>query len=239
MAQLEVYYAPAERIDPERGIALLPEDESHHLLRVRRGRRGDALVVIDGGGTAWDATLADADGREARVELGERHERWREPAAFVHLGLGTLKGDAFLEAVNGAVQAGVSEVTPLDCRHSVAGWRPKRHERARMTARTAAKQCGRGLVPPLRNVQRVREWGIQCAEYDVKLVLDPEGDPVPPLRAGQSAAIAVGPEGGFHPDELDRLRDAGFVPASLGRRRLRSETAAILAVGALVLPVEM
>ena len=238
MAQLEVYRIDPGEVDSARGEGLLTGDEAHHLLRGRRARPGDEIMVIDGNGTAWPATLLEADRSTARLTLGAPIDRWREPPIEVHLGLGLLKADRFGEAVNLAVQAGVGAITPLECKHSVGGWSANKQERTQRIALTAAKQCARGLVPPLHPPQPIAEWCIQQADCKHRFLLDPEGDPAPEIAPGERVALAIGPEGGFHEEEFTILREAGFRPLSLGVRRLRSETAAVVAVAMMTLPVE-
>jgi 16S rRNA (uracil1498-N3)-methyltransferase len=238
MAQLEVYYTPPDLIDLKAGRAVLAEDETHHLVRVRRTRPGDSIVLIDGVGTSWEAKVLSTDGKKSTLQLGEAREDWREPLVHISLGLGILKSNQFELAVNHCVQAGVGEITPLKTRYTVAKWAKYRHDRSRRIATTAAKQCGRGLIPPLREEQPLQPWCIQQAAKDVKLVLDPDGMPFPRLKEGQSVALAIGPEGGFSEEEVETCLDSGFEKVSLGQRRLRAEVAALTAVSLAALPVE-
>ncbi len=234
MAQVEVYRVDPGDVDESSGRAVLREAEAHHLLHVRRARRGEEVMLIDGHGTAWRASLLETDSRSALLALQNRHERWREPAVDVHLGLGTLKGDHFFAAVDLAVQAGVGGITPLDCRRSVARWSDRKTERANRVSLAAAKQCGRGLVPPVLPAQLPGEWGIQQGNRATRLLLSQEGEPMPTVGAGETVAIAIGPEGGFYGEEEAELLRAGFQPVTLGPRRLRSEAAAFAAITLLL-----
>lgn len=239
MAQLEVYIVDPASIDPARNTALLEGDEAHHLLRVRRARPGDEVMLIDGMGTAWPASFQQADSISAILNIGDPLPAWNEPGLTVHLGLGLLKADHVSDAINLAVQAGVASVTPLETRYSVAGWTDKKASRAERIARTAAKQCGRGLVPPLHPVQPLDKWCIEVREITHRILLDGDGGPLPEMNPGEQVALAIGPEGGFHNEELGMLEDAGFQRVRLGDRRLRSETAVAVGVSHLILTADL
>lgn len=195
-------------------------------------------MIIDGIGTAWQAKVLSSEPDVASVELGEMFEMWHEPPIRVSLGLGILKGNQFDTAVNLTVQAGVSDITPLETRYTVAKWAKYRQERCERIAQTAAKQCGRGLIPSLHEAQPLNSWCIQQSAKAVKLLLDPDGEVLPPLTPGQSVVLAVGPEGGFSDEEVDVLKAHEFLPVRLGQRRLRAETAAAVAVAHSILPLE-
>jgi RsmE family RNA methyltransferase len=81
-------------------------------------------------------------------------------------------------------------------------------------------------------------WCIQQAGAHHRLVLDPAGAPPPTVSPGDVVALAVGPEGGLTEKELEAFQAGGFTPVSLGRRRLRAETAALVSVSMLTLPLE-
>lgn len=238
MAQLEVYRIDPAAVDVARGEATLSGDEAHHLLRVRRGQPGERVMLIDGYGTAWSAQLVAAERASARLRLVSRHERWREPPVRVHLGIGLLKADRVLDAIDQCVQAGVAEITPFASERAVAGWRENRARRAERRALEAAKQCARGSVPPVHAPQPIADWCIQREAGARKLVADTDGDAFPDIAPGERVAVAVGPEGGFSEREIEFMFAHGFRRVSLGPRRCRSETAAVLAVAAITGRVE-
>ena len=238
MAQIEVYYAPPDQIDSQAGRVRLLDQESNHLIRVRRARPGEQVMIIDGLGSAWSARLLSGDAKEATLELGKHFERWNEPPVQVKLGLCVLKSDHFETAINLCVQAGVHTISPLYSRFTVAKWPDYRAERCERIALSAAKQCGRGHLPPLEPAQPFDQWCIKEEASDLKLLLDQDGEPFPCPPVGQNIAIAIGPEGGFADEEIEVLVQRGFRRVRLGARRLRSETAAALAVAHAVTPNE-
>jgi len=239
MAQTEVYQVHVDNLNLREQSAILIEGEAHHLQRVRRVKPGELIYLIDGKGNAWKAEYVSGSKNVATCKLLESYPSWNEPKVKIHLGLGVLKSDHFFEAINLTTQAGVCEITPLVCRHSIAGFSATKTERANRISIKAAKQTGRGLIPPVNDMQRLDEWCIKMKMNSRKYFLDADGETSETVREGDNIALAVGPEGGFHLDEVETLKASGFKPISLGYRRLRAETAAVLGVGMLSIPLEI
>ncbi len=238
MAQIEVYLVNPQAVDLSNNQAVIEGDEAHHLLKVRRARINDNLILIDGLGNAWDAFVTAVTKRAAECELVKHYPNWCEPPVNLHLGLGTLKSDHFMQAVNLSVQAGVKEITPLLCRYSVAKWSDSRSERAERVSLTASKQCGRGFVPPVNEAHHLADWCIKQKENRYKFILDQDGGSLPEVEIGSNISLVIGPEGGLNEEEITLLKEKGFIPVKLGNRRLRSETAAALAVAMLTVTME-
>jgi 16S rRNA (uracil1498-N3)-methyltransferase len=238
MAQKEVYLVSPEAMDLPNNHAVIEGEEAHHLLKVRRARLNDNIILIDGLGNAWEAIIISMTKKSAECELLKHYPDWCESPVHVHLGLGTLKSDHFMQAVNLSVQAGVKEITPLLCRYSVAKWSDSRSERAERVSLTASKQCGRGFVPPIHKMHHLSDWCIKQEEKRYKFILDQDGGSLPEVEIGSDISLAIGPEGGFNEEEITILKEKGFIPVKLGNRRLRSETAATLAVAMLTVTME-
>ncbi len=238
MPQVEVYHVSRDQVDESARTAVISGDEAHHLLRVRRAQPGDVVMLIDGQGCAWQAELRDSDKHTATCSLGERFDQWRESSVKLHLGLALLKGDHWLEALDGCVQAGVHEVTPLQTDRSIAGWKENKAKRAQRRSLESAKQCGRAHVPPVHPEQQLAEWCIQMARIPHRFVAESGGHSVPILSSGDEAVVAIGPEGGFTDTELDLFDEHGFKRIDLGARRFRAEMAAIVTVTRLIGPTE-
>ncbi len=238
MAQIEVYYTDPASINPDNRSAVISGDEAHHLLRVRRGRTGEELKIIDGLGTAWDAKIVEINDGEAFLELFEKYDNCREPPCKIKLGLGILKIDHFLDAVDLAVQLGVSEITPLKTEYVNQRLNDSRLAKIRKRVLAATKQCGRGLVPPLLEPQLLEHWSIEQKESEKKLIFVQGGTgDISQINPGENISVAIGCEGGFSGNEKDFMVQNGFTPISLGPRRLRSETAvasALSQIGSLL-----
>ncbi|MCH1927178.1 16S rRNA (uracil(1498)-N(3))-methyltransferase, partial [Shewanella sp. C31] len=164
-------------------------------------------------------------GPPVRYRLLEERQPEREVGVEVVLYQALLKGDKLADVVRMATELGATRIQPLVARHSV----PKemgegKLKRLQAVALEAAKQSGRLKVPqvlppiPLEAVPAVPQGLV--AHVGAALLVREALDPARPL------ALAVGPEGGFAEEEVELLRERGFVPVTLGRRGLRAETAA-------------
>jgi len=210
--------------------------EHHHIARVLRGRPGDAITLFDGAGGEVVARIVrigrDETELAADAAVGPADV---DAAAGMPLVLLTAvpRGGRMDFLVQKCSELGVSRIAPVIADRSVARPEPGRRARWEKIAREAARQCGRADVPV---VSAPVALAAALAEPDLperRLVLSTEGAGQPLralLPAPAPTALLIGPEGGFTAAEIDAARAAGFEPVSLGRRILRVETAAIVAV---------
>ena len=215
-------------------------DDARKIATVLRKRSGDRVQVVDSGGVAFVATLS-LDGREVDATLDERLEREPvETALRVTIAQAVPKGQKMDLVVEKATELGAYAIVPVRSARVIGSeTSPAKVERWRRIARSAAQQSGRVRVP---DVAGVHDWATLLAtfpHYDRVYVPWELAEPAP-LRAvferdlpGTSTIlIAIGPEGGFASDEVERAREAGAVLISLGRRILRTETAALVVLSA-------
>ncbi|MEM6925617.1 MAG: RsmE family RNA methyltransferase [Myxococcota bacterium] len=204
----------------------LDEAMSHHLLRVRRLPRGASIVVVDGQGHEAPAQLVGVhEGRAALAVTGP----WvgRPATAPRHLVWAIPKGPALDHGLRMAVEAGVTDIHLALGTRSVA--RSDRHDRWLRIVAGACAQAGRREHPRLGALQSDLAGAVAGIPADTtRFVAVPGGAEVP--ATGAARAIAVGPEGGFAPHELDTLLDEGWQPVGLGAHVLRSDTAAAVGV---------
>jgi 16S rRNA (uracil1498-N3)-methyltransferase len=214
--------------------------EHHHIARVLRARPGDAITLFDGAGGEVEARVV----RVGRDETELAADAAAGPAtvgAEAGAGAGTPvvlltavpRGGRMDFLVQKCSELGVSRIAPVITERSVVRPEPGRRARWEKIAREAARQCGRADVPM---VSAPAPLATALAEPDLperRLILstDGAGQPLRALLAGPApTALLIGPEGGFTAGEIDAARAAHFLPVSLGRRILRVETAAIVAV---------
>jgi 16S rRNA (uracil1498-N3)-methyltransferase len=220
-------------------------DEAHHLVHVLRlGRPGCEVRVFDGRGHEWRAAVVAAGRRSARLRLLEPVTPAAEPPVRMLLALGILKADGMEQAVRDAAMLGVSAIQPLVTRRTAVPARaaPALAARWRRVAIASVKQCGRAVVPHIAEPADLDGWLAQPLA-GVRLVLvEPAhgaGDTVAlaglSARArAEGAVLAVGPEGGWSPEETSRLAGAGFLRWSLGARTLRAAAAPCAALAILL-----
>lgn len=215
---------------------------SRYLVRVHRLRAGDAFLAFDvESGLEADAELLVAEPRRARARLGEpRPARVAAPLPVTLLwSLG--KGDKPEAVIRDATALGVARVVLVTTERTVPrpGERGEgRRERWQRVAREAARQSGRGDVPALEGPLALGE-ALGVMPETLGVVLAPEADAslravLADWRPDAALRVLVGPEGGLAPHELAAARGAGFRPARFGRLTLRTETAAVAVLGALV-----
>ena len=206
-------------------VVELDTEGSHHLLKVLRGRKGSSFLLFDGSGQEAAATLSTSEEGLAQLTLTEAPHTRPEPTPL-HLVMAIVKGPAMDRAVRMATECGVTHIHPVVARHSVA--RGEKTDRWERIAKSAAQQCGRADVPEVLPVAKLFEaLGRLDADVDIRIAQPGEA------RAEQAtgpAAVVIGPEGGFTPDEIMRALDLGAMPIGLGPNILRADTAAAVAL---------
>lgn len=214
------------------GFVDLDPEESHHLLRVLRLRPGQPLSIFDGRGREWDAILESVERGTARARLGAELRDRVEPELTVTLLQGLCRPERVEWVLQKGTEVGVSVFRLVAAERSEGPEpSPGRLDRWSRIVVEACKQSGRRRVPVLEAPVPLSFEPVETASAFV-------ADPAPgatPLgllvrgAAPREARIAVGPEGGFTPEEIHRLTDAGWRRASLGPRVLRTETAGLVA----------
>jgi len=193
----------------------------------------DDITLLDGSGAAYEAVIDTVNDDMIEGRIVDKTERYNEPAINIHLGIGILKGLKMDTVIEKCTELGVRSVTPLVLDNSVKQ-RINLH-RLKKISLSAIKQCGRGLLPDVNDAQTLHEWS-ENSSGELKFMLHDSPESVPLMaqlmasKARSEVRLVIGPEGGFSPVEVEALSAAGFIQASLGRRRLRAETAAIMAV---------
>jgi 16S rRNA (uracil1498-N3)-methyltransferase len=226
-----------EQIQDKR-ITLTGEDHKH-LSQVLRLGPGDIIGVFDGSGMEYEARLIKVDKAEALAEILSSRLSDTEPRLRVTLLQGIPKGEKMDWIVQKAVELGVYQVIPVITQHTVVKLdqkeRQKKAERWNRIAREAAKQCKRAFVPQVLTPVSLDEMLKLRDNYDAAVLLY-ENEQKKCLKELMicytinkigDIALFVGPEGGFSSLEVDKCFQNGFAVAGLGKRILRSETAAI------------
>ena len=205
--------------------------QAHYLGSVMRLKVGDPVKLFDGTSGEWLGVAASVGKRELMLDVTEK---LREPETVPDLWLcaAPIKKGRVDWVAEKACELGVARLVPVLTRRTVVDRLNGDRLRAHMIE--AAEQCGRTAVPelaePVKLAALLRDWPAGRA-----LFFADETGGTPALEAMRdapaSAAILIGPEGGFDPDERDAIRSlAGAIGFSLGPRILRAETAAAAAV---------
>jgi 16S rRNA (uracil1498-N3)-methyltransferase len=216
---------------------LLAEDSAHHAVHVLRVRSGDDVTLFNGRGGEFAARVASVERLKVLCDLLEHRGVERESPLRMVLVQGVSSGERMDFTVRKAVELGVAEIHPVLAHASVA--RPKgeraaaRHQHWHKVAISACEQCGRNRIP---GVQPMIEAARYSGGEGSRILLSPEAE----LRFSQACqageatfTLAAGPEAGFNSEEERAFLNAGFVPARIGPRVLRTETAGLAAIAAL------
>jgi len=218
-------------------VLALPSDTAAHVAKVLRARAGDALTLFNGDGREFAAEIDAVRGARVEVTVGTGLRVERESPLDLTLLQCVPRGDRMDMILQKATELGVTRIVPLLSVRSVVRLTDRQSDAKslhwRGVAINACEQCGRNRVPIIEAPVRLLDYlgRPPAAGPPLRLVLDPdtrEGEPAATEIA--AAEIAIGPEGGFAPEESEALRVSGFLPLRFGCRILRTETAAIAAV---------
>lgn len=227
---MQLFYAP-DITPPE---YTLGEEESKHIIRVLRLSEGDSLHITDGRGSLYECRIAAADARRCRVEVVSVEEEYEKMNYRLVMAVAPTKNiDRFEWFLEKATEIGVSDIIPLECARSER--RSIKIERENKVITAAVKQSLKAYHPVLHDIASFnkalampfdgRRFIAHCdAPVGEKLYLPDT------LAAGENAMIFIGPEGDFSPEEIAAAVNAGCIEITLGRQRLRTETAATVAV---------
>ncbi len=219
------------------GVCTLSEDAAHHAVHVLRLRERDEVTLFNGRGGEYAARIGSMQRLRISIDLLQHRALERESPLRVTLVQGVSAGERMDSTVRKAVELGVAEVQPVLAARSVARPKGDRAENRRSHWQkiviSACEQCGRNRVPEVQALVSLGDYRPEASA--TKILLSPASElALSKLPAAQShVVLAAGPEAGFTEEEEARLVEAGFVPASLGPRILRTETAAVAALAAL------
>jgi 16S rRNA (uracil1498-N3)-methyltransferase len=214
--------------------------EAHHAVVVRRLRVGEAVTLTDGEGTSVTGEVS-ATGKKS-LEVVVRSVRAEpRPLPQVTVVQAIPKGDRGELAVEVLTEIGVDRIVPWAAERSVAVWRGERAGKSlarwRGTAREAAKQSRRSWFPEVSSVADTDAVGALIGAVDIAVVLH-EGATLPLSRVSVesvgSLLVVVGPEGGLTAAEVDAFEHQGAQVVRLGAEVLRTSTAGVAAVAALL-----
>jgi 16S rRNA (uracil1498-N3)-methyltransferase len=219
--------------DSDGKTATLTGDQALHLARVLRAEPGQIFDVV-ANGFLHRAEVASVSEREVLFTLHEELET--DSALPVHLLMAVFKFDHMEWGIEKATELGVARITPVIARRTekhLSQAAAKRVERWRRIVREAAQQSRRSDVPMVDNPVMLKA-ALEEVSVQKKLLLA-ETEQENSLRAAladgaQSVALAIGPEGGWTPEEMKLFEAAEWNTVTLGPRILRAETAAIAAL---------
>jgi 16S rRNA (uracil1498-N3)-methyltransferase len=241
---MRIYLSP-ESIETKAGI-VLPPDKARHVASVMRCKKGDKLTVIDGRGRSYLAIISSMQKKDVLIDIIRESESESESESPVNLILcqGILKGEKMDLVIQKATELGVKAVIPLISARSQVR-ETRKTQRWRRIAEESAEQCGRAVVPEIYEPQGIGDFLETSGRMKASggLVFWEGGGLSPDealektgfwtiagMPAKSPLLLCIGPEGGFEKSEVEALESRGFIRATLGRRILRADTAAVTAL---------
>lgn len=215
-------------------------DEAHHAVAVRRLRVGESVVLTDGLGTSVTGPVASTGKRVFALTVAEVEVTPEPTPAFVVV-QAIPKGDRGELAVEVLTEVGVARVVPWAASRSVAVWKGERADKSlarwRSTAREAAKQARRSWHASVDALATTAAVVDLVAAADLAVVLHEDATSslaTLPVPSSGTVLVVVGPEGGLTDDEVAAFVAAGAHSVRLGAEVLRTSTAGVVAVAALL-----
>lgn len=233
---MQLFYAP--EVDFSQGVYVFSEEESRHIVRVLRLGEGDELFLTDGQGTLARAEITNGSMKNCEVAVREIRPEFERRAYRMQLAVAPTKNADRIEwLVEKATEIGVDVITLLSTDHSER--RVLRTDRLEKIAVGAIKQSQKAYLPRIEPITPFSEW-VSLPFDGLKLIAhcEPGEDKVLMknlVQPGVDVRVLIGPEGDFSPAEIALALQHGYRPISLGHSRLRTETAALVAVHTVAL----
>lgn len=233
--------------EPIEGRFTVTGDDMHHLVRVVRIKKSEIIRVSTASGNNYLCSVSDILDKELLVDVTEQVNS-TELSNKIYLFQAIPKGDKMETIIEKTVELGVYEIIPVQMKNCIVKLDDKKKKnklsRYQTVALTAAKQSKRSIVPNIHDVLSFKEAMEYAANLDLLLLpyeskngMKDTYDVINSLQKGQSVGIFIGPEGGFDESEIELVKDKCKL-ISLGRRILRTETAAICSLSMLMLKSE-
>ena len=210
---------------------LISGEDARHMAKSLRLTIGDNITLCDGKGWDYQGTI-EALGEEVTVRITAKEESKSEPLANVTLFQAMPKGDKMEFIIQKSVELGVHEIVPILTSRCISRPDPKsmrkKVERYNKIASEAAKQSGRGIVPKVSQLVTLEQAVERLPQKNI-VFYENGGSRLQELVDGQTLdlGVFVGSEGGFSREEIEFLGRHQVLPATLGERILRCETAPI------------
>lgn len=225
-------------------------DDLNHIKNVLRMKPGEVISVSDGiSGKEYRCHIEDFTDSSVHCRLDFIKEKDTELPVKVYLFQSLPKGDKMDLVIQKTVELGVTGIIPVASKRCIVKLDGKkahaRAERWRGIAEASAKQSMRGIIPEVEEIisfeealKRAGDCDIRIIPYELSSDFGRTRSIIEGLKKDQSLAIFIGPEGGYAEDEISEAEASGVIPVTLGRRILRTETAAMTVLSWLVYHTE-
>jgi len=228
-----LFYSP----DATPDLNVLGEQESWHCTRVLRLTEGDTIHLTDGRGNLYECNLLKAEPKQCLVKVVSTQKGYLKRKNHLHIGIAPTKSlDRFEWFLEKATEIGIDEITPVFCAHSERI--RLKTERLQKILIAAMKQSLKAYLPKLNepsDLKKLFSRDFSGQKFIGYCETGEEEALQKVYQKGEDALILIGPEGDFSPDEIIVSKKEGFIPISLGKSRLRTETAGVVACHTILL----
>ncbi|WP_295627632.1 16S rRNA (uracil(1498)-N(3))-methyltransferase [uncultured Nitrosomonas sp.] len=237
------FYHPEEIVVGK--IIELSAENKHHAARVLRLKNGDPITLFNGLGGEFSAHIEALKKSSATVMIDAYHDIDRESLLSIELAQAICVNEKMDWIIQKSVELGITRIQPVFTARCIVHLSDERSSRRlqhwKKIIISACEQCGRNHLPQILPLISLWDWlnqkkAIRSA-HDLHFMLSTKATeglkntPKPPATA--NIALAIGPEGGFTPEEETAILHSEFIPLRLGKRILRTESAALATVAAM------
>ncbi len=226
MKETRFFYTPTPKSNQ------LTDDEAGHAIRVLRLTTGDEIFLMDGNSSFYRAEITEVSNKHCFYHITEEMPQLRQWKGHLHLAMGPTKNiDRTEWFAEKATEIGFDELTFLQCRFSER--KAVKNERIEKILISAMKQSHKAELPKLNGMTAFSDF-ISNVHSGQKFICHCYDDNLPLLKnelhKNEDSLVMIGPEGDFSIDEVSEAEAKGFKSVSLGKSRLRTETAALVAI---------
>ena len=242
------FFVKQEQIDMEEKKIHITGSDVNHIKNVLRMRQGETILISAGDNLEYTCLVSEMEAEEVIADISYVQEVGMELPSKIYLFQGLPKGDRMEYIIQKSVELGVHEIIPVAMKYCVVKLDAKKAgnkvKRWQAISESAAKQSKRSKIPEVHTVMSFKEAVVYAKQQDMILVpyenergMEATREALKKVKPGQSISVFIGPEGGFSEEEIELLRQDAEV-LSLGKRILRTDTAAICTMSMLMLELE-
>lgn len=233
---MEYYFTDQKNINLDKSELFISDEEFSHLKKVLRKKLGDEITVTDGNYNIYHCTITGINNINITCKINKIESNLFEPEKKIKLYLAQLKNqDRFEFALEKCTELGVYEITPIITENTEKNEpvNETKFKRFSKIIRSAVSQSQRCYLPKLNGSITFNEMLSQTENHTNKIVMYEFSDINSRIEGdfkNDYICLLIGPEGGFSTDEINRLKNNNWSVKSLGSRKLRAETAAVVSV---------
>lgn len=237
---MEFYYTDRTNIDEKSGIILVKDESFKHLVKVLRKKTNDVITVTDGNYNVYDCLITDVGKNTLRCKITYKHTEHNEPSETVTLFLSQLRNlDRFEFAMEKSVELGINSIYPVISDYVVnkTPFPETKIKRFKKIIISAAEQSQRCFIPRIHNSICFNEMLYLSNNFESRIAMYEFAKPeerISDIKKYNNTALFIGPEGGLSDNEVLKLKENKWCLKSLGKRKIRAETAAIISLSKLI-----